>query len=82
MTVLEEIRDTFSDVEIGSEFTTAQIKRMVNEKYGRKEGSIIPSDCSYDMTNKGIKNTSFEHFNIFIRLKHGIYRYVGENYKK
>ncbi|MBR5438123.1 MAG: hypothetical protein IKV21_04310 [Clostridia bacterium] len=81
MTVLEEIRDSFSDVEIGSEFTTAEIKRMVNEKYGRKEGSVIPSDCAYGMTNKGIKNTSFERFNIFVQLKRGVYKYVGDIYK-
>lgn len=79
-TIIDEMRQTFADVEIGTIFTTSEIKRMVSERFGRNEGSIIPSDCSYNMTNKGIVGTAFEHFNIFIQIKHGQYEYVGENY--
>ena len=79
-TIIEEIRQTFADVEIGTVFTTGEIKRMVSEKFGRNESSVIPSDCSYNMTNNGIIGTSYENFNIFIQIKHGQYKYVGENY--
>ncbi len=80
MTVLDEVRETFKNVEIGTEFSTAEIKKMVNEKFNRTEGSVIPSDYCYTMTNKG-KVGSLVDFNIFIQVKHGIYKYVGENYK-
>ena len=80
MTVIEEVRETFKTVEFGKEFTTPEIKKMVNKKFGRNEGSVIPSDYSYNMTNKG-KVGSLEYFNIFIQIKRGLYKFVGENYK-
>ena len=79
-TVIDEIRKTFENVEIGTIFTTNEIKSMVSKKFGRNEGSVIPSDCSYNMTNRGIVGTSFEHFNIFMQIGWGKYIYVGENY--
>jgi hypothetical protein len=81
MTVLDQVRETFRNVEIGSEFTTAEIKRMVNLKFKTNEGSVIPSDYSYNMTNKG-KVGSLKTFNIFEQVKRGVYKYVGENYKR
>ena len=80
MTVIEEVRETFKNVEFGKEFTTPEIKRMVNNKFGRNKGSVIPSDYSYNMTNKG-KVGSLEFFNIFIQIERGLYKFVGENYK-
>ena len=80
MTVLDEVRETFKNAEFGAEFTTAEIKRLVHLKFGRNESSVIPSDYSYNMTNKG-KIGSLENFNIFIQLERGLYKYVGENYK-
>ncbi len=53
MTVIEEVIETFADIEIGTIFTTREIKEMVSKKFGRNEGSVIPSDYSYNMTNKG-----------------------------
>lgn len=82
LSVINEIRETFKDVPIGKEFETRDIKRMVYEKFGRNEGSVIPSDCSYNMMNKGIENSSFRDFNIFVQVKRGLYRYVGENYSE
>ena len=80
MSVIEQIRETFRDIPIGSVFTTSEIKHMVNARFGTNEGSVIPSDCCYNMTNKGIKGNAFESFNIFIQIKYGVYKYVGENY--
>ncbi len=80
MTILDEVRETFKDIELDTEFTTAEIKKMVYLKFGRNERSVIPSDYSYNMTNKG-KIGSLEYFNIFIQLRRGVYKFVGENYK-
>ena len=80
MTVLDEVRETFKDIELGREFTTSEIKQMVCQKFGRTHGSVIPSDYSYDMTNRG-KVGSLKEFNLFLQVKRGIYRYVGEHYK-
>ncbi len=77
MSIIEEVRETFKCVEVGTEFTTKQIKDMVNKKFGRTYGSVIPSDYSYNMKNKG-KVGALEDFNIFIQVKRGLYRYVGE----
>jgi len=82
MSVIEEVMETFSSVEIGTVFTTKEIKEMVSKRYGRNESSIIPSDYSYNMTNKGIVGTSCEHFNIFIQTKRGEYEYVGLDYNR
>ena len=81
MTILDEVRETFKDIEIGSEFTTAEIKEMVYIKYRRNKGSIIPSDYSYNMDNKG-KVGPLKDFNLFIQIKRGLYRYVGETIKE
>ena len=78
--VMKEVLDTFANVEIGTLFTTKEIKEMVSKRHGRAEGSIIPSDYSYNMTNNGIIGTSYEHFNIFIQTKRGEYEYVGLDY--
>lgn len=80
MTILDEVRATFKNTEIGTELTTAEIKQMVHLKFGRTPGSVIPSDYSYNMTNKG-KVGSLENFNIFIQIKRGLFKFVGENYK-
>ena len=80
MTILDEVRETFKNIEKGQTFTTEEIKQMVHSKFGREKGSVIPSDYSYNMTNKG-KVGSLKTFNIFIQMKHGLYKYVGENYK-
>ena len=80
MTVLDEVRDTFREVEVGTEFATSEIKRMVYERFGRNPGSVIPSDYSYNMKNKG-KIGALKEFNIFVQVRRGLYEYVGEDYK-
>ncbi len=81
MTIIEEVKETFKNCGIGTEFTTAEINQMVHSKFGRNPNSVIPSDYSYNMNNKG-KIGSLEKFNIFRQIKRGLYEYVGENYKK
>lgn len=81
MTILDEVKETFKNTEMGTEFTTFEIKQIVHQKFGRTYGSVIPSDYSYNLHNKG-KVGSLENFNIFIQIKRGLYKYVGENYKR
>ena len=80
MTVLDKVRETFRNIPLGTEFTTAEIKQMVSSKFKTSPGSVIPSDYSYNMKNKGKKGT-LETFNLFFQIKRGLYKYVGENYK-
>ena len=80
VTVIDEVRETFKNTKIGEEFTTEEIKQMVHHKFGRTQGSVIPSDYSYNMTNKG-KVGSLKNFNIFLQVKRGLYKYYGENYR-
>ena len=80
MTVLDEVRETFRNIPLGTEFTTAEIKQMVSSKFKTNPGSVIPSDYSYNMKNKG-KTGTLETFNLFFQIKRGLYKYVGENYK-
>ena len=79
MTILDEVRETFRDTPIGTQFTTAEIKHLVFTKFGRTKGSIIPSDYCYYKRNKG-KIGPLETFNLFLWIKRGLYVYVGENY--
>ena len=80
MSVIDEVRETFRSVPYGTQFTTAEIKQMVSSKFNRNPDSVIPSDYSYNMNNKG-KIGSLKDFNIFIQIKRGLYRYVGETYQ-
>ena len=80
MTILDEVRETFKNTVPGTELTTAEIKEMVYMKFGRTKSSVIPSDYSYNMTNKG-KIGNLKNFNIFIQIKRGLYKFVGENYR-
>ena len=82
MTILDQVRDTFKDTAIGTILSTKDIKFKVNNKFGTKFGSIIPSGYCYNRTNKDKENNnSLKKFNIFIFIKRGKYEYVGENYK-
>ena len=76
--VVEEVRQTFKDVPIYTEFTTSEIKDMVYSKFGRNKGSVIPSDYCYNRCNKGIKYEKSLH--IFRFVESDRYVYLGENY--
>lgn len=80
MGVLEEVRETFRTVPVGTILTTAEIKHMVFAKFETNMGSVIPSDYCYNKTNKGKKGVLLD-FNIFLYKRHGVYEYVGENYQ-
>lgn len=76
--VRDEVRETFRGVDIGTELSTQEIKRMVYMKYGRNKGSVIPSDYCYNRCNNGINYEKSLH--IFEYLEDNRYKYLGENY--
>jgi hypothetical protein len=49
---VEQAIETFKDIELGQEFTRAEIKYMIETKYGYKD--FLPSDYCYNRVNKGI----------------------------
>jgi hypothetical protein len=78
MTVLEKVKDTFRNCEIGTEFSRQEIINKVVLKHGCKPGSIIPSDYCYNRINNGIDFENYLH--IFEFMGNGMYFYLGENY--
>ena len=79
MTIVEQFRECFKDVPVGTRFTRQQIIDKLRDKYGTNETSIIPSDHSYNMTNKGLRGANREN-NFFLNVGEGEYEYVGENF--
>ena len=79
MTIVEQFRECFKDIPIGTRFTRKQIIDMLHEKYGTNETSIIPSDHCYNMTNKGLRGANREN-NFFLNVGEGEYEYVGEHF--
>lgn len=78
MTILDKVKDTFKNCEIGTEFTRQEIVNKVVIKHGCNPGSIIPSDYCYNRINNGIDFENFLH--IFEFMGNGMYKYLGENY--
>lgn len=79
MTIVEQFRECFKDVPVGTRFTRKQIIDMLHERFGTNETSIIPSDHSYNMTNKGIRGSNRDN-NFFLNVGDGEYEYVGEHF--
>ena len=79
MTIVEQFRECFKDVPIGTRFTRKQIIDMLHDRFGTNETSIIPSDHSYNMTNKGLRGSNRDN-NFFLNVGDGEYEYVGENF--
>lgn len=77
--ITHEIEEFFAEIPIGYEFSTGWFKRELSKKYNRPEGSYIPSDYSYNMSNKGINYATQTHY--FIQVVRGRYKYVGKNYE-
>lgn len=54
MTIVEQFRECFKDIPIGTRFTRKQIIDILHGKYGTNEATVISSDNCYNMTNKGL----------------------------
>lgn len=81
MNIIEKVKDTFANCEHGTIYSRSEIVKMVKTKHGVNEGSIIPSDYCYNLTNEGIlDNSDLDKFKIFEWVSRGKYRYLGENH--
>ncbi len=78
MTTIEEVKETFKNVVIGTVFTTSEVKYMVNEKFGRNPGSVIPTDYCYNRYNNGIDLK--KHLKIFEYTTEKNFKYLGTDY--
>lgn len=83
MSYSDEVVTYLKRFEVGKELSTREIINGVHETYGAKEGSIIPSDYCYNITNKDPQShIENGHPRIPEHLeKRGKYKYLGENYK-
>lgn len=81
MTIIEKVRDTFINCEIGTVYLRSEIIEMVHSKHGINRSSIIPSDYCYNLVNKGkLANSELDKFKIFEWISRGKYKYLGENH--
>ena len=78
MTNNEKTVAYFRKTKLDKEYTTAEIQKLLEKNCGIKIGSILPSDLCFTSMNKGIDED--KHPNIFLKVKHGVYRYVGEDF--
>lgn len=76
MTIYNQIKQDFSG-DVGREFTTAEIKQRIQERYGSSRSSVIPSDYCYNRQNEGVSNTR----HLFEYLGRARYRYLGEGHR-
>lgn len=81
MTINDMVIDTFTNVEIGEEFTTAEIQDKVVAKYHINRSSFQPADMCYNRSNKGLERPGVHIHKIFLWVKRGHYKYVGLNYE-
>ena len=83
MLIQDEVKEFLSQFEIGKYLTTKQIKQGVRIKYGRNEGSVIPSDYCYNITNLDRNVGYFKkgYPRLLEQKRIGKYMYLGENYK-
>ena len=81
MTIIEKVKETFLECEPGTIYLRSEIINMVKVRHGVNEGSVIPSDYCYNLTNEDkLSNKSLNDFKIFEWISRGKYIYRGENY--
>jgi hypothetical protein len=78
MTIIEEVYETFRNFQIGTVFSTSEIKVLVSSNFLTNPSSIIPTDYCYNRFNSGIDFD--EHLKIFEYIERGKFRYLGKNY--
>ena len=82
MKIEDEFRDTFMYIEKGTTFSAGEIEEMVRKKYGRTNGSILPSAYCYNRWSEGISKINrmciFEY--LYEAKDERKYKYIGEDY--
>lgn len=80
MKVVDQVRNSFYDIDINEIFTRDEIVDRVVLKYKTNRSSVIPSDYCYNRTNNDIQKRFSKQLHIFEYLSNGKYKYLGENY--
>jgi len=78
MTITEMYIEAFKNKTIGTEYTRAEIIKIMSDAFGVAEGSILPSDLCYNSSNKGIEGNGKPR--LFLKKGRGLYEYVGKDY--
>lgn len=78
MRVVDEVIETFKNVEVHTIFTRSEIVEKVYIKFKRNKGSIIPSDYCYNRYNDGIDLK--KHLCLFRYTNDKKYEYLGLNF--
>lgn len=79
MSIFDEVRKTFANEKIGTQFSRKEIVEIVHEKTNINRLSIIPSDYCYNRSNNGINFTNYLH--LFRYDEKNSYTFLGENYQ-
>jgi antitoxin Phd len=74
----EECLDLFNSLEVGKEYTTAEIVKAYHDRGGTRSDPL-PSDHCYNSTNAGIDFSDRTH-RLFEKVEKGTYKYLGPNY--
>lgn len=69
----------FEGIPYGTQFTTNEIKILLNKKCDVKMGSIQPTDHCYNSVSKYVGKDS-DLPKIFLKIKRGLFEYVGLNF--
>lgn len=78
MTINEMYVEAFKDKKKGTKFTRKEIIKIMNDKYGVAEGSVLPSDVCYNSSNKGVDGVKRPL--LFVKVRRGVYKYVGTTF--
>lgn len=80
MKVVEQVKNSFYEIDMDQVFTREEIVDRVVLKYNTNSSSVIPSDYCYNRTNNDIQKRFSKQLHIFEYMKNGRYKYLGENY--
>jgi hypothetical protein len=75
MNIYNQVIDVCKGKE-GEILTSSQIKDMVSLKFNTNKSSILPSDYTYNRTNKGIKFNK----HLFVMINRNEYKFIGRDY--
>lgn len=78
LTCAEEFINAMSKLELGKEYTNAEIVKAYRD-YGGIRSEPFPSDYCYNCTNDGIDFSKISH-RLFEKIGRGKYVYLGPNY--
>lgn len=77
----EKIAEACKELTVGEIYDTAEIRQHILARTDVMEGSILPRDYCYNVTNKGADGNRFITWpRLFEHINKTSYRYLGEGY--